>query len=77
MSIDGAELNRQNALAGLRDALGEVNAAEQKVVRIMAAARELGATWQQIGDVLGISRQAAWERFADKIGTDRAGEPSS
>jgi hypothetical protein len=25
--------------------------------------RERGDTWQQIGDVLGITRQAAWGRF--------------
>jgi hypothetical protein len=27
-------------------------------------ARGLGATWAQIGDVLGMTRQSAWERFA-------------
>jgi ClpX C4-type zinc finger len=27
-------------------------------------ARTLGATWAQIGDVLGMTRQSAWERFA-------------
>ena len=28
-------------------------------------ARERGRSWQQIGDALGITRQAAWERFKD------------
>jgi hypothetical protein len=27
-------------------------------------ARDLGATWAQIGDALGMTRQSAWERFA-------------
>jgi hypothetical protein len=27
-------------------------------------ARGLGATWAQIGDALGMTRQSAWERFA-------------
>ena len=27
------------------------------------AARVNGATWQEIGDSLGVTRQAAWERF--------------
>jgi hypothetical protein len=27
-------------------------------------ARSLGATWAQVGDALGITRQSAWERFA-------------
>src|SRR5271165_5861934 len=26
--------------------------------------RSLGATWERIGDALGMSRQSAWERFA-------------
>jgi hypothetical protein len=26
-------------------------------------ARQLGGTWQQIGDALGMTRQSAWERF--------------
>jgi hypothetical protein len=26
-------------------------------------ARELGATWERIGDALGITRQSAWKRF--------------
>ena len=27
-------------------------------------ARSLGATWAQVGDALGMTRQSAWERFA-------------
>jgi len=27
------------------------------------AARAAGATWQQVGDALGVSRQSAWESF--------------
>ena len=27
------------------------------------AARAAGASWQQVGDALGISRQSAWESF--------------
>lgn len=34
-----------------------------KLVSLVAAAREYGISWQQIGAVLGISKQAAWERF--------------
>jgi hypothetical protein len=28
------------------------------------AAREAGATWEQVGAALGMSRQAAWEYYA-------------
>ena len=30
----------------------------------VATARRLGATWAQVGDALGMTRQSAWERFA-------------
>lgn len=37
-------------------------------------ARTAGRTWQQIGDVLGVSRQAAFQRFGKPI-DPRTGEP--
>jgi uncharacterized NAD(P)/FAD-binding protein YdhS len=40
---------------------------EQELDRVrrdqVIAARAAGASWQQIGDALGISRQSAWESF--------------
>lgn len=33
----------------------------------VARARSSGATWQQVGDVLGVSRQAAFQRFGRPI----------
>lgn len=39
-------------------------AGETNPVGWVGNARTVGATWQQIGDTLGISRQAAHERFA-------------
>jgi len=38
---------------------------------IVAEARAFGATWQQIGDALGITRQIAHKRYA----TDGDNEP--
>jgi ATP-dependent Clp protease ATP-binding subunit ClpX len=40
---------------------GEVAARLQKSVEIL---RQREVSWQQIGDGLGVSRQAAWERFS-------------
>jgi hypothetical protein len=37
---------------------------EESLNRWVARARALGATWQQVGDALGMTRQSAWERFA-------------
>lgn len=37
-------------------------------VEVVEAARQVdGMTWQQIGDALGVSRQAAHERYAHRI----------
>lgn len=54
---------QQNVLSGLREALEALRRDEQKIINLVAAAREMGVSWQTIGDVLGISKQAAWERF--------------
>lgn len=40
-------------------------------VEVVEAARQVdGMTWQQIGDALGVSRQAAHERYAHRIKDD-------
>jgi hypothetical protein len=31
------------------------------------AAREAGATWEQVGAALGMSRQAAWEYYSRSV----------
>ncbi len=43
------------------------------VAAAVTAARDAGRTWQEIGDVLGISRQAAFQRFGKPI-DPRTGE---
>lgn len=37
---------------------------EELEAKAVTIAREQGASWTDIGSALGISRQAAWERFA-------------
>lgn len=37
---------------------------EENLVGWVHRGRELGASWAQIGEALGVTRQAAWERFA-------------
>ncbi len=50
-------------------ALGPADEAVSKVSDTLhehvASLRGRGVAWQRIGDALGVSRQAAWERFAD------------
>lgn len=36
-------------------------------------AREAGRTWQEVGEVLGVSRQAVFQRYGKSIGP-RTGE---
>ena len=35
--------------------------------RLVAEAIAAGATWESVGGSVGVSRQAAWERFHDQI----------
>lgn len=40
--------------------------AEDEIRRIIPALREHGASWQTIGDILGVSKQAAQQRYGHK-----------
>ena len=52
-----------------------MQAAADDVVRaVVQQARQRGATWQVIGDALGVSRQAAFQRYGKPI-DPRTGEP--
>lgn len=72
-SMEIEQLQKLAAVAGqtqqddLEDALGHVRlveiAAAQARRELVAELRGRGASWQAIGDVLGVSRQAAFERF--------------
>lgn len=61
---------QHNVLSGIDEALkerqrlqGETEAIDTRIASLVAAGREYGITWQQLGRVLGMSKQAAWERF--------------
>jgi hypothetical protein len=61
---------QHNVLSGLNEAVearqqlqGETDRIEARITSLVAAGREYGITWQQIGRVLGMSKQAAWEKF--------------
>ncbi|MFP5224813.1 MAG: hypothetical protein ACLGH3_04550 [Actinomycetota bacterium] len=43
---------------------GAIDDLEGQVGALVRAAREQGYSWTRIGDALGISKQAAWERFS-------------
>ena len=37
---------------------------EDKMTDLVAVCRQRGASWTQVGHVLGMTKQAAWERFS-------------
>jgi hypothetical protein len=49
--------------AGVSDAIENL---EGEVTALVRRARAQGYTWTQIGDALGTSKQAAWERFSEE-----------
>jgi hypothetical protein len=60
-----------NAVAAARDLSAAADAALQAAVD---GARAAGRSWEEIGDVLGTSRQAAFQRFGHPV-DPRTGEP--
>lgn len=52
------------ALRVLADSEAEIDRIRRDRVR---AARAAGASWQQIGDALGVSRQSAWESYTADV----------
>lgn len=54
----------EQALAG---ASHLVDSAERALHQLVSDAREAGMSWSEIGEILGISRQAAQKRFAGQV----------
>jgi hypothetical protein len=62
------------ALAAIDQALALARHAEEELAMSVAQAREIGHTWAEIGQVLGTSRQAAFQRFGRPV-DPRSGQP--
>ena len=45
----------------------QMEALELERVRLMAEAQRNGASWEAIAEVIGTSRQAAWETYRDRV----------
>ncbi|MEV5574955.1 hypothetical protein AB0L06_33375 [Spirillospora sp. NPDC052269] len=56
-----------DALAAVAAAAEAVRRADDHLRGTVGTARSSGRTWQEIGDVLGITRQAAFQRFGRPI----------
>lgn len=53
------------ARAAISASLAVVAAAERHLVETVRHQRSMGATWQELADILGTSRQAAQQRFGN------------
>lgn len=69
LAADGAarsavdELTRGDREASLEAANRLRHAADALVTELVAEARDQGATWAEVGEVLGVSTQAAHQRY--------------
>ncbi|HWG15039.1 MAG TPA: DUF3887 domain-containing protein [Streptosporangiaceae bacterium] len=63
-----------SALAAIGRAQVRAQSAEEELAMSVAQARESGHTWAEIGQVLGTSRQAAFQRFG-RPADPRTGRP--
>jgi hypothetical protein len=52
-----------SGLGAVVTAVSELRAAEEQLVATVASARRLGHSWSDLGAALGVSRQAAQQRF--------------
>jgi hypothetical protein len=59
-----ASLSDEQLLSSLSVAAATVEGVEGSVRQQIGVLRDRGVTWARIGAALGMSRQAAWERFA-------------
>jgi hypothetical protein len=57
-------LSDEELLATLPAACAALDAAEDTLHAHVAALRRRGTSWERIAGALGVSRQAAWERFS-------------
>ena len=63
----GAQMDDTSDLRTLAEAVDSVRAGEARIRELVARARAKGRSWGEIGIALGVSRQAARERFAEKV----------
>lgn len=66
--VDAAAVrSASDALRALAQVDHEMQALEIRKVRLIGAAQRHGASWEQIGSALEVSRQAVWEKYRDQV----------
>ena len=64
IQVSGAE---DDPLGAINQLASIANPVDNEVQRCVRLARERGATWEMIAEALGVTKQAAHERFADLL----------
>jgi hypothetical protein len=67
LNPSGIPMDDTTDLRTLAEAVDSVRTGEARVRELVARARANGRSWGEIGIALGVSRQAARERFAEKV----------
>ena len=68
----GEEPLEQHKFASWIAAVAEISMAAERLLELeIELARHYGMTWEKVAEVLGVSRQAAWERFRSHAQWDR------
>jgi BRCT domain type II-containing protein len=62
-----AEVTDVSDLRAVAEAADAVRADEARLTEAVTRARAHGRSWTRIADSMGVSRQAARQRFADKV----------
>jgi hypothetical protein len=66
-AFDGwTSLTDDELLAALPASAGAVDSVEARLREHVAMLRERGLSWERIAAALGVTRQAAWERFSQE-----------
>lgn len=63
--------DKSSLLMMVADASAELTNAREALQRAVRNALDGGATWSEVGAVLGVSRQAAFQRFGPKEAPSR------
>lgn len=65
--IDAVVLSASDALGALSEVEQDMRVLEVHKIRLIGAAQKHGASWDEIGSVLDVTRQAAWEKYRDRV----------
>lgn len=67
VDIDTVVHSASEALGALGDVERTMRSLELAKIRLIGVAQQHGASWDEIGSALEVSRQAAWEKYRDRV----------